>query len=353
MINPIYTLLTKTVILIMAVFYTSNMQAQKVDTYFIDNNGKQCEESDATFKRTNYKSEGRWVVHDYYLNDTAQMTGYYLNKKLTVETDTFNYYRVNGRLYYSVVYKNGQRNGDSKTYYPTGVLEQSIHYSNGKISGKASFYDRNGYVEKEWLNADESTIKPYNAQASFHRGAQDFLVYMKKMKYPKNDLANDSIARMLVSFEITETGKVNDVEIILHGTKEMDAAVLNQLYNSPPWKPAFKKGLPASSRFILPLHFNIQDNYGNSETRIVISNSRIANLLYNSGLKDYDDGNYDKAIFKLNSAILRNSIEARFYYLLGHCYYKQKQYDMACEYWDMAGSIDKEIIDDKIGELCK
>ncbi|OFY48970.1 MAG: hypothetical protein A2W85_15000 [Bacteroidetes bacterium GWF2_41_31] len=353
MINPKNTFFAKFAILLIVVFFANNLQAQKSITYFTDINGKECGESDASFKRTVNKSAGRWLVHDYYMNDTMQMRGTYLNKKLTIETDTFNYYRINGRLYYSVVYVNGLRDGDSKIYYPTGVLEQSIHYSKGKISGKTTFYDRNGYVEKEWLNADESTFNAFNSQATYHKGPQDFLYYMERMEYPKNDLTNDSIARMLVSFEITETGKVNDAEIILHGTKEMDAAVLNQLYNSPLWKPAIKKGQPASSRFIMPLHFNIPDNDGFIKTDINISNTKIANLLYNSGLNDYNEGNYDKAIFKLNSAISRNSIESRFYYLLGLCYYKQKQNDMACEYWDIAGSIDKEIIDDKIRELCK
>ena len=44
--------------------------------------------------------------------------------------------------------------------------------------------------------------------------------------------------RTYTTFQINEEGIVTDVDIIVHGTKKMDSAIIKHLYNMPKWIPA-------------------------------------------------------------------------------------------------------------------
>ncbi|WP_375580974.1 hypothetical protein ABWH96_08165 [Marivirga tractuosa] len=57
------------------------------------------------------------------------------------------------------VYKEGQRNGVDKIYYPNGELRIFQHYKNGQLHGKYISYDENGNVEEQYSYKEG---KPYD-----------------------------------------------------------------------------------------------------------------------------------------------------------------------------------------------
>ncbi len=119
-----------------AIVIASNGFSQKTKTYYITKDGVRCLKSHAKYKRTVYKVVNKWIVKDYYLNDSLRMLAQYLNKRLTKKTGTFIYYYLNGNISQMETYENGIKYGPSKEYYPTGVLSISGNYDMGIRSGK-------------------------------------------------------------------------------------------------------------------------------------------------------------------------------------------------------------------------
>ena len=91
-------------------------------------------------------------------------------------------------------------------------------------------------------------------------------------------------------------------------------------------------------------------------TLIMYLVAHINNFKFSKGwdiiLPGIKEENYEKATFKLIQAISRNHMEAKYFLLLGHCYYNLKNQDFACADWTIANSLDNEILKKEIKDLC-
>ncbi len=150
----------------------------------------------------------------------------------------------------------------------------------------------------------------------------------------------------ITTLQINKEGKVSDVDIIVHGTKEMDSAIINALYKMPAWKPALINGKPVSSGYVLPVQFVYETK------KVSLNDDVIAKAFFYQGPRDYKRQDYEKAVFMFKEAINRDEKTAKYYFAAGNCYFKTKKQQMACAYWKMADALDKKIIKKEIKEFC-
>jgi len=326
---------------------TVNSHAQKIKTYYINGNGEKCSKVFANFKRAVQDNNNIWLVKDYYLNDSIHMTGNFLDKNLTRKTDTLKYYYPNGKLSSAVVYKNDLKHGIANFYNITGNLSKSANYSMDVPTGKWIWYNEDGSIENELDNVNPDILSENYSHAAYVGGNEEKHEYLKKADYSKqNQMGTIAIYdRTFTTFQINEEGRVTDVDIIVHGTKEMDSAIIKHLYNMPKWIPEKENGKFVASNQVLAIKFS-------KRSEKVLSDKILGEAFFNSGVDDYKVEKYDKAVFKLLQAIRRNNMEAKYYYLLGNCYYHLKKQDFACEDWAIANSFDREILKNEIKDLC-
>jgi protein TonB len=322
--------------------------SQKINTYYITGNGERTSKSFARYKRTVDNQNNRWFVRDYYLNDSLQMTGCYLDKKLSQKTDTFNYYYLNGKISKTVIYRNNLKNDTEKSYHITGKLSKVTNYNNGEIFGKWFWYDEDGNLVTELDSVNKEILSKYYSPPLYVGGQSKLKEYLGTMKYPEEDQYSGAYGQTITTFQIDEAGNVSEVDIIVHGTEKMDSAIIKHLYKMPKWAPAKQNGEYVTSYFILPMQFTLE-----FIEKVSLSDEIIAKGFFISGLQDFKAENYEKALLKFKKAIDYSNMEAKYYYFTGHCYYKLKKQDFACEYWFIANLLDSEILKEDIKKLCK
>jgi len=334
--------MNKLFFLLAFVIFTNLGYSQKLKTYYINGEGKKSSKVYAKFKRTVQNQNDIWVVQDYYLNDSLQMSGHFLDKILTQKTDTFKYYYPNGKLSSTAVYKNDVLHGNLKSYYVTGNISKSANYNMNVPAGEWIWYNEDGSIENEFDSINPNILKENYAPAAYVAG--NLNEYLNKVNINVNNGNKSYHGNIITTFQINEEGNVTEVDIIVHGTKEMDSAIIKHLYNMPKWKAAKKNGKYMTSNYVLPIILDHQSKKVNDKI--------IAEAFFNSGGIDYKEGKYEKAVFKFIKAIGYNHMEAKYYFFLGHSYYNLKKKDFACADWSVANSLDSEILKKEIKDLC-
>ncbi len=335
----------KLIFLLAFLIFTSNGYSQKLKTYYIDFKGEKTSKLSAKFQRTVKNQNDIWIVQDYYLNDSLYRTGSFIDKKLTQKTGMLTTYYQNGKVKRTAAFENNLKHGDEKFYNITGNISRLAHFDMGEATGKWIWYNEDGSIENELDNINRDTLDDYYVTAEYPGGKNKLIEYINKVDYKLRNGNMVFNGKTITAFKIDEKGDVTDIDIIVNGTKQMDSAVIKHLYNMPKWKAAKKNGKYVASYYTIPIAFGQQNN-------TILSDKNMGNAFYNSSTNDYKEEKYDKAIFKLLRAINYNHMDAKYYFLLGHCYFQQKKQNFACENWTIANSLDSGILKKEIKDLC-
>lgn len=335
----------KSLFLLAFLIFASKGHSQKLKTYYINFKGEKTSKLNAKFKRTILNQNDIWVVQDYYLNDSLKRTGNFIDKEFTQKTGPFTSYYPNGKVSQAFVFENNRKHGVEKFYYITGNISRLAHYNMGEATGKWIWYNEDGSIENELDNINPNTLNDNYAHAEYPGGKKKLNEYIEKINYELQNGNKIYNGKTITAFQINEEGYATDVDIIVQGTKQMDSAVIKHLYNMPKWRPKKKNGKYVTSNYVLPIAFGQQNN-------TKLSDKNIGNAFYNSSANDYKEEKYDKAVFKLIKAIGYNHMDAKYYFLLGYCYFQLKKQDFACENWTIANSLDSEILKKEIKDLC-
>ena len=301
----------KLLFLLAFVIFTNFGYSQNLKTYYINSDGKKCSKVFAKFKRTVQNQNDIWIVRDYYLNDSIHMTGHFLDKNLTQKTDTLKDYYPNGKLSSTAVYKNNVLHGKLKSYYVTGNISKSANYDMNEPTGEWIWYNEDGTIENKLDNVNPNILTENYLGAAYVAG--NLKEYLNKVNINLNDGNKSYHGNIITTFQINEEGDVTEVDIIIHGTKEMDSAVIKHLLSMPKWRAQKKNGKYVTSNYALPIILDHQSKKVNDKI--------IAEAFFNSGGLDYKEGKYEKAVFKFIKAIGYNHMEAKYYFFLGHSYY--------------------------------
>lgn len=85
---------------------------------------------------------------------------------------------------------------------------------------------------------------------------QRFIAY--NVKYPHEAREQDIMGKVYVSFVVSETGKVKNVEIKRGVHKLLDEEALRVVRLMPDWKPGKHEGKPVNVGYVIPISFNLQ-----------------------------------------------------------------------------------------------
>jgi TonB family protein len=86
--------------------------------------------------------------------------------------------------------------------------------------------------------------------------AQEF--FKQNMQYPKNSKDNNIEGTVYINFEISDDGKVSNINVFGSLNEECDAEAVRLVKNMPKWNPAMKNNKPTKVRYNLPIHFNLK-----------------------------------------------------------------------------------------------
>lgn len=324
--------------------------AQKQKKYFTDNAGiKVATKAEAKYHREVTKKDSFRVVKDYYLNGSLQMIAHYTDRRLKHPIDTVKFYYLNGNLSNIGCYSNGKKHGEWKWYYLNGSLSKAGNYNNGNATGNWNWFDIEGKNTKTIENANDSLITHYLQSPKFPGGEKAFFKFLNEMKKPEKSFSQGFYGVVYTSFYLNEKGRAEDIDVLIHGTSEMDSIVISQLKEMPAWMPASKDGKPIGVRMVLHVSFAIMSG---KKYKVNLSNNELAKYFYNSGIDDYFNKEYEKARFKFEQAISLDNINPKYYKNLAICCDKLKEAAITCEYFKVANILDPNIVESEIKAAC-
>ncbi|ULQ53412.1 TonB family protein [Flavihumibacter fluvii] len=145
-----------------------------------------------------------------------------------------------------------QPNGKWKYYHKNGALSASEIYFEGRLVAK-KYYDEQGKEQADTTNLD--------SEARFKGGSTAWLNYLsKKLIFPQQyKLLNRDDAVVVVSFTITEEGKVADAFVSTPFHPDFDKLALRAITSSPAWIPARDHNRKVASRISQPVIFSQED----------------------------------------------------------------------------------------------
>ena len=102
----------------------------------------------------------------------------------------------------------------------------------------------------------DAIIDPIESMPEFVGGTEALLKYLKQNNqyFPQNVTVK---GRVFVSFIVTETGKITDVQIVKGLNEPCNKEALRMVENMPAWIPAEQMGRNVSTKMILPIRFNM------------------------------------------------------------------------------------------------
>ena len=77
------------------------------------------------------------------------------------------------------------------------------------------------------------------------------------IKYPKNALLKNISGTVLVSFIVSEKGKLKNIHIKTSVHKDLDKEAMRVLKGMPKWRPGRNNGRPIDKEYELPIIFSI------------------------------------------------------------------------------------------------
>ncbi|MEI9809225.1 MAG: energy transducer TonB [Bacteroidota bacterium] len=142
----------------------------------------------------------------------------------------------------------GKKHGTWKYYHHHGALSGTEVYNNGSL------------VSKEYFNEDstpQTNMAKANTDAVFKNGTQAWTKYLEKNLYwPHNyGITNTDMVTVGVEFVIDESGKPQDVEVVVPFNTVFDKIAVDIIRNCPAWKPAIRQNRKVKMLFRQPVTF--------------------------------------------------------------------------------------------------
>jgi|GEM_PF-5001682 len=145
-------------------------------------------------------------------------------------------------------YVNGKLEGDSYEYYPDGSVKCLMAYINDKETKKNCFA-KNG---NDTICADDSK------EPDFKGGKSEMYKFLRdNITYPQKAKDKSIEGKVYCTFEISETGNVENVYITKGLMPEIDMEVYRVVNKMPDWIPGQIDGKNVNVRFNLPVEFKL------------------------------------------------------------------------------------------------
>jgi periplasmic protein TonB len=262
-------------ILALTVFTAAAASGQDVpaDTIYYTANGKKAKASEAKYYRVAKKEKDKYVVKDFYMTGTLQMTGTYRTLEPAVKDGIFEYYNEQGKKTSKAEFKNDTLENDMVKYHPNERPYYITRYSKGKKNGQSrTFYDDGHMKREEYFKddvfesglcytkqGDDTTFYPFEEVAVFPGGNDSLQYFIKKnLRYPKEARENGKQGKTIVGFTVSKTGQIENTKIVRSSDPVLDKSAIELVQSMPAWKPAREDGNIIASEYYLPVNFKLK-----------------------------------------------------------------------------------------------
>ena len=300
------------------IFITGNLSAQVKETYY-DAFWKPCDAAKAVYYGLVTKTDSGWLKEDYFISTKRlQMKAlyedstckringtcawFYSNGQLSTygqmrhnkQEGVCVRYHSNGMMADSGFYREGKQVGYRLGWHPNGMISDSTALINDSVSVRYGWFDNGtmssgGYmlrdepyqkwkyynllgaltalvyyekgkiVNKEYYNTDGTRLADTSdTEATFSKGGMPgWRKYLQRSAvWPRGlRLVNTNRVTLLVSYTITQEGKVTDVELENPFHPEIDRVAINVIRDSPKWVAARQYNRNVKQRLRQPLTF--------------------------------------------------------------------------------------------------
>ena len=79
--------------------------------------------------------------------------------------------------------------------------------------------------------------------------------YRKNVRYPPEDIKQESEGRVFVSFNINKNGKISRAKIKISADYRLNEEALRLVNNMPDWEPGILYGKKTNFNFVIPINF--------------------------------------------------------------------------------------------------
>lgn len=216
------------------------------DTIFLDQNYEEVLSEKAEFFRLDNRKGQNLIRKTFMMNGQILSEKEFLEKKgrLTAHGISKNWYD-NGQLFYSQVYRKGERHGELLAYWEDGTPRRNDFFKKGKlISGKT--WNRSGVEVPHF---------PVFVPPVFPGGKGAITAYLKQHIPVNPKQRKNTEIRVVVSFVVNKEGSIHQVEVLKEAPLWYKAVTVQTLLNMPQWEPAMHMGEPVNARYTLPVTF--------------------------------------------------------------------------------------------------
>lgn len=128
-----------------------------------------------------------------------------------------------------------------------------------KPGGEAGQGSGNGLTGNGNTNENEP-IDIAEINPEFPGGLDKMYRYLgNNLRYPRYLLERKISGTVFVSFVVSKSGEINEVEIIKTPHEGFNEEVIRVIHKMPKWKPGFQGGKPVAVRYKMPIKFTLRD----------------------------------------------------------------------------------------------
>ena len=146
---------------VFAILMSGRAFSQDTITIYYDDNWEEISARDeAVYYRKAFRDSSKtWMVRDYYMSDSIQMTGSFLSEELKNKHGHFVYYYESGQKSSEGDYVKNKRNGEWIYWYENGNIRSINHLRKGVLnSGEAFFENGNKWYSGQFVNGKKNGV---------------------------------------------------------------------------------------------------------------------------------------------------------------------------------------------------
>lgn len=182
-------------------------------------------------------------------------------------------YKMNGPLLKTQTFKDIDLkilHGPYQEYYKNGQVSVNGQFENGKKEGRWTYYNEKGKYLSRNMYQNDSLIEtlppppdkdkkyPDEKEAQFSGGISALRNFLVNNLNADIGLHTKNGGKILVSFIVSTSGKVENKFIFKSVHPLLDEEALRVIGLMPDWEPAFQNGKHVKGYFIQPINFAVE-----------------------------------------------------------------------------------------------
>ena len=191
--------------------------------------------------KINFEEYFKYVTGEFLLTDTQNKTVYQTEFK----DNEYRYLQIT-----DADGKNYLTNGNGDYNYKVFNRNEYVHQVFKDYKVQKSFILVPSQQDTLYSKVDKYAI-PYGGYQKFYSKI------LKTLKYPVLKQLTGQEERVYIQFTVDKTGTLKDFEALTETPSRFHSKTIKKLAKLDPWKPAELEGRPVSTRFILPVTFEL------------------------------------------------------------------------------------------------